>query len=75
MYKRFNFYSDLLNDTHKTISSTLEALSSHADLRTRRACALTEEVASKVNQVLQKHQQLAWVSECCRSIEIDPSKL
>jgi len=65
----------LINNTQLTVASILEALCTNADLNTRRASTMNDEMYQKLLHLLNQHQQLNWKTESCKSIELDPSKL
>lgn len=63
--KRIHFLHFLVNESTQTIAATLEALGTHADMKTRRTSAYPPQIAVKFDAMIAEHQALGWEATTC----------
>jgi acyl-CoA thioester hydrolase len=63
--KRIHFIHFLVNETTQTIAATLEALGTHADMKTRRTSAYPPQITEKLDAMIAEHQALTWEAPTC----------
>lgn len=68
--KRIHFMHFLINETEGNLAATLESLGTHADMRLRRSAPVPEDVAAKIDAMLEIHQQLNWQAPVCGVINV-----
>lgn len=68
--KRIHFISFLVNESTRTLASTLEALGSHADMRTRRTAPYPLEIAAQIDGKIEEYKKLDWEPPLCGCIEL-----
>jgi len=60
--KRFHFMNFMINETTGKLSTTLEVLGTHADLKLRKAVAMPHGISEKFDVQIAADQQLDWVA-------------
>ncbi|PSM30799.1 hypothetical protein BVG81_008665 [Haliangium sp. UPWRP_2] len=60
--KRIHMMYFMLNETRRALASTMEALTTFADLRTRRSAAFPPEKAEAMAALLKYHSALDWTA-------------
>lgn len=66
--KRFHGVMFIVNTTRVSLASTIEFVTTGADLRTRRSAVLPEDVAQRLAGLIDEHSRLAWPAPRCGSI-------
>jgi acyl-CoA thioester hydrolase len=66
--KRMHGMVFIVNDDTKMLASTIEFLSISIDLRKRKPAAIPDDVASRLDAVINAHQKLSWTVPTCMSI-------
>jgi acyl-CoA thioesterase FadM len=60
----------MVNETTAKLASTLEILSTFADLKLRRSAPIPPEIAQKLDARLESNRQLAWEAPLCGVIHV-----
>jgi len=68
--KRFHLMQFMVNETTAKLASTLEILSTFADLKLRRSAPIPPEIAQKLDARLESNRQLAWEAPLCGVIHV-----
>ena len=68
--KRAHFMHFMLNQTRPGLAATLETLTSHADLKIRRASPFPQEIADSLDKMLKTHQLLDWDAPTCGVMKV-----
>ncbi|MDY6862316.1 MAG: thioesterase family protein [Thermodesulfobacteriota bacterium] len=67
--KRLHFMHFMINETTNLLSSTMEALGTHADIKIRRSSPFPSELSVKIDSRLAEHQRLDWNAPVCGFIQ------
>ena len=70
--KRMHGMVFIVNDDTSTLAATIEFLSISMDLRKRRPAAIPDDVAARLREVINAHQELGWTVPNCMSIPTCP---
>ena len=68
--KRIHFMHFLVNEAAANLAATLESLGTHADMRRRRSAPVPEDVAAKIDAILERHRRFAWQAPVCGVIHV-----
>ncbi len=68
--RRFHLLHFMANDDTGVLASTLEAIGTHVDLRTRRSAPFPAQVTAAFDRVLAEHSQLPWPAPVCGSMKV-----
>ena len=68
--KRLYFMIFMINETTGQLASTLEALGTHVDLKTRQSCPIPPEISGSLDAKLKKDQELDWQAPVCGAIKL-----
>ena len=63
--KRIHLMHFMINETTEQLATTLEVLSTHADLTLRRAAPIPIEIAKKFDATLAENEHLDWNAPVC----------
>ena len=63
--KRIHFIHFMINETTGKLAATLEVIGSHANRETRRTTPFPTDIATQIDQLLAKHNQLDWQPPLC----------
>lgn len=63
--KRIHFMGFLVNESTQKIAATLEALGTHADMKTRRTSPYPPQITEKLDALIAEHQNLDWEAPTC----------
>mgnify|MGYP001825850314 CR=1 FL=1 len=63
--KRFHGIMFVINDSRDQLASTLEFITSGADLEHRRTAPYPDDVAAALDRVIAEHRNLAWAPPVC----------
>lgn len=63
--KRIHFMGFLVNESTQKIAATLEALGTHADMKTRRTSPYPPQITEKLDALIAEHQKLDWEAPTC----------
>lgn len=66
--RRFHAVMFIVNITRSSLASALEFVTTGADLRTRRSAPLPEDVAGRLQRLIDEHSRLQWPAPRCGSI-------
>ncbi len=67
--KRIHFMHFLVNESTRTLASTLEAMGSHADMRVRRTSPFPPHLAGRYDELVAAHAGLDWEPPLCGIIK------
>jgi len=67
--KRIHFMHFMVNETRPGLASTMEMLTSHADLTIRRTSPFPPHIETAIEALLTEHQQLDWSAPVCGVIQ------
>ena len=68
--KRFHFVQFMINESTSQLSSTFEALITHADLKARRAAPMPEYIAESFDATLAEDEKRDWDAPVCGAIRL-----
>jgi acyl-CoA thioester hydrolase len=63
--KRLHFMEFMVNESSSALSSTMEVLCAHADLRVRRTSPFPSDLAERLDAIIEDHQRLDWEAPVC----------
>lgn len=63
--KRVHYMLFMINETRGVLSSTIEIVNSHADLKIRRTSPFPDAIAERIDAMLTEHQRLDWEAPIC----------
>ena len=66
--KRFHGMYFLVNETSGRLAATLEYITASVDMNTRRTTPFREELASGLDQLIDKHRALGWTAPVCGTL-------
>ena len=66
--KRMHGMVFIVNDATNVLASTIEFLSISMDLRKRKPAAIPNDVATRLEAIINAHQKLSWTVPTCMSI-------
>jgi acyl-CoA thioester hydrolase len=67
--KRVHFMHFLINETTGSVATTMEALGSHADLTARRTSPFPDSIATALDGLIAKQNNLGWNAPLCGVIQ------
>lgn len=68
--KKLHFMFYMVNETHNTLSATMEGLGFHVSKETKRSTPFPEEVAIQLDTRLEEHQALSWQVALSEAIKV-----
>ena len=68
--RRFHFIQFMINESTAQLSSTFEAMITHADLQMRRAAPMPDQIAGKFDATLAKNEKLDWEAPVCGAMRL-----
>ena len=63
--KRFHGFMFIVNDSREVLSSSLEFVTSGANLEERRTAAFPEDIAEQLDRMIESHRRLTWTPPLC----------
>ena len=66
--KRFHGMYFIVNETSGRLAATLEYITASVDMNTRRTTPFREELASGLDQLIDKHRALGWTAPVCGTL-------
>ncbi len=58
--KRYQYMHFMVNETHDRLAATMEALSTHTDLKARRSAPFPASIAATMDMMITTHDQFDW---------------
>lgn len=63
--KRYQVLHVMLNEHKQDVAATFEAVGAYIDMRTRRMAPFPTPIATRLDELITEHQQLAWPPPLC----------
>jgi acyl-CoA thioester hydrolase len=68
--KRIHYMNFMVNETQNVLASTMEALTTHADLNARRSSPFPPPIAARIDAIIAEHRALTWEAPLCGAIKV-----
>jgi acyl-CoA thioester hydrolase len=68
--KRLHYMNFMINETKNVLASTMECLTTHADLNARRSSPFPSDIAAQIDSFITEHRALTWEAPLCGAIKV-----